>query len=424
MPTFPVAIDSANEQAHLSNFWLQRVGPFLNNGSRYLVLVDNNNGIAGTTADHTVRVWKSADGGSWTEQDGANRKPLKFQQSSLPRGGAHVISVHQVGTTLHIGYFEQLLFPNNAGTVNIGSFTMGPDTWSGTVIGGGPDAIAIGYPVIGAGFGTQEQVRRGAEHVVAVDGAKENVGGTNYDRIYVYVYNGSTWDAGTMLPDQAGTTQYYSLACIVMGANNMVHIFGKRAPVASPTSANDLVHWSFSASNVAGSMQVVAGVAKTFDGGLIGAAVMNGTEILIPYIQPGTDGLELTAVARATSTAAPTWTLQVVGTDTAKSPSFGTSSCSIAIAVSGSTTRYYWPHWASPGGSHIYYSDYVSGLWSTETSLFGEASDYIEALAAMGFSGGIGITYTDPAHQIGYEARVLYYEQEVAADGDYSLLEQ
>jgi len=393
----PVAIDSASKQAMLSNFYTSKLGAMVPTGltARYIVTVDTNIFVAGAASDHTLRIWKSTDSGStWTEQDGANRKSIKYQPGAAPLNGGAIVWKDFDGATIHLAYLQQEAASGAQGFVEIVTFSTTTDTW-GAVITGGPTTLDYSGQQFTAGFTGFTIHRRGSDYIVHYQGTKENVGG-NKDRVYRNIYTGGAWGAAAAVDGQAGLAFHFALASTVAGASSRIHVFMRKVPAGGPTVTNEMVHITFKSDNTydAGGIQTLTGLpvgGGAFDEGQISAGINLSGEIIVPFLADGTNNQEPVKVMTATSADAPIWVTQTVYAGGTKSPSNGTARPAIGIGAIGSTPYVIWGSNEVAASEKIYQSARASGVWGTETVAF-TIGHFIDALTVDHFGTALSIT--------------------------------
>lgn len=229
-------------------------------------------------------VFKSTDAGvTWEEQDAGAHPELADRSTRL-------VALED-GTDLHIVYIAA------DETLRVSTFSMASDTWTATS-SAGPDIV---YPSGVESNAIFSAAKRTTDIVVVFNSTSENISSTLYSRISMAVYDFASWSAPSELSGQAGnTTDYGDPVECATGTADRVHVIGGNG-------AGVLGHVAIETDNSNGAF-------STIDNWLTGAvsigrSILAGTELLVPYL---TTSGELT-VARATSSAAPTFTLEPTG---------------------------------------------------------------------------------------------------------------
>lgn len=335
---------------HLNN----RLGPFENGTDIYAVLIDK-------TAN-TVEVWRSTDSGSsWSEQDSANHRGTSTTATQK------VVHAEKLGTTISIVYRG----PSNYWHV---TFSMSSNTW-----GTATEAIGYAGQVNVAGpLAMGMAVRSDGSVVTFANSAPESIMGTSYRRVTHRNFSGGTWGSNVDVGG-TGVAAHYDMRAIVLGSSDRVHLFW------TDETNLDLKHRSLTSANVLGTIQTVH--ANTL-GNLaypVGLPVLNGSEVVIPFLEVGTVDMY---AARATSADTPTWsTSQLITATNAESLN---SNCG-ALAVDSSTVYAVYPNDAD---QDIYVTnDGGTGTWGTEV-------EWKDAITCQGISitkitSAIGVLYDD-----------------------------
>jgi hypothetical protein len=356
-------------------------GPFENGSNLYVVLLDN-------TAVQ-VEVWKSTDGGNtWAEQDSAN-KPTVVSDANHKN-----LYAIKEGTNLYI------CRRNSTGSgfsVFVTPFSLSTDTWqSGTGIG----SLFIGSHVATASP-TFLARRSDGDYVVLYNGATEGIMGTQYRRVNYARHEGSTWTTQVSVAG-TGAQIHYDARGILLGSSDRTHLFWTDANNA------DLKHRTLTSANALQTIQDIDTAMLSQAAYSVGLPVLNGTEIILPFLNELTN--TVLAVARGTSADTPTWSVQNVST-IANVPEQLNANPG-AVAVDGSTVYVFWPNDAD---QDIYQdNDAGTGTWGTDT-------EWKDAITCNGIninkiSGAIAVLYDDGG-TVKYDKLALTGDQTIIASG-------
>lgn len=365
---------------------ITRCGPFLCSGAvRYAAaLIATGSGV-------DIAVLKSLDSGqTWAEVDAAGRPSV---YSVLDTGDyyAYHVEAHEDGSDI---VFVYLGAASNAFIVQ--RFTT--DAWQTPSIDG-PDAFSLnGAGPTSGDFGS---IVRGSDIVIVANSDPENISGTDYERVALVVYDGATWSTPADLTGQTGDTVGYTRPVLVVGASSRAHVW------LFPVGGTDLLHVAIESDNSNGAI----GIVDTLDlssGWFYGLPASDGAEIIIPYLRD--NGSPELAVARATSSAAPSWTIETVdGVNVpATSGAAAHSLCGLAWGDTGPIV-----YWIT--GSALYTSLYDGG-WGTPT--LGMSDDTLSVAGAVVTGDTLGVVL---AFGTDLFSPLEYWEADIGGGGDIGL---
>ena len=193
-PAFPLA--------HYGPY--EYIDPVSGGNTLYVVFPET---VAGPISQ--IRVWESTDDGvTWAEVDPGDRITTATNYYDA--------QVVLEDNTLHIAYLD------SSNQINIKPFDMATRSYGANISGGPTVAINAFDPVTPQArkFGL---VRLSTGTYVVHYQTNENVGGTNYTRVYYATYSGG-WSAGTQVDtNNTGLARYSGLLGIALGTSDRVH---------------------------------------------------------------------------------------------------------------------------------------------------------------------------------------------------------
>lgn len=287
-------------------------GPWEHNGALYYLVEDHAGASQGTAiglADQ-LSMMKRQPNGSWVVLDAANQPSRNTGLPATERLILLQVGCYKRGTTLWLCGLVDNPNPAILGQVFIQSFDFSTETW-GAKINGGTDVDSFGGYVAGGSIGN------GLRCVVSSDGTKivtysaglrEVLGGIDYDRPYVNIYDtvGGTWSS----PIKAfglGIAKYFGPAGCIIDNSDVVHLFCvvERNPPPYPNGSNwvdegELLHRTISISGTLGGQSSLAvGLVTSDDATPVGTPIIynDGIEdrIALFYLEgtiPGTPGVD------------------------------------------------------------------------------------------------------------------------------------
>jgi len=402
--TGPYPIDPINQKAHGSDRWIEpNLYGTSTAGVRYLIAPDTNEGDPGTSADHTIRCWKSTDyGATWTEQDGSNRLSCKWEPGSTNASRNISPSIYDSSNGIIYGlYFINDPDPYNA-FLYVFRFNTNTDTWMSSIAGTASQYV----PANGSQFPIQEErsnpvaqpvnglcasiARRASDGALIIffNGPSEIILGVYYNRMYYDIYSGGSWAGVTLFPGQVGVAKDYYMWNCFTDSSDLVHFFYLHATGdlnPPPTDDCELYHNSLSLTNVVSARQVVATDTEIWLMGTSGGrAIVAGMptsyngKIWLPVFGPNSVGSPHNPAFRVISASAgvalPTWTFVTDVTPGGATSTFAydlgpihdtTNLC--LVGLSGVPALY--AIWTT-GGGVFYKSSTDDGVtWSAVTTL-------------------------------------------------------
>lgn len=311
-------------------------GPFrASNGDHYVVLQV-------TTNKDVVAVYKADNGdNTWSEQDSANR-PITTQVSD--RQG---LCATLVGTTIHIATWGS---SGSNRRVHYHAFSTSSDTWTTT------EELVAGPFTTNTGDGTVSmEVRSDGDKIIFYQGPYENVGGTNYDRIYYAVHQGTAWtDASGSL--STGTTKQWRHVYTVKGASDKVHVF------YSDESALEVSHVSFDSTNSLSSVEVVTTTSSANPISRPAYYDNAGAETIVVGIMEGTTAKRFAVVNDGSPSSAETVS------DVAVHQDFAGAHRSFGMAVDDTNNVEYMGY-VDSSTQDLWYDVRSGGSWGTDTEV-------------------------------------------------------
>ncbi|HRA49321.1 MAG TPA: hypothetical protein PK819_14710, partial [Thermomicrobiales bacterium] len=310
----------------------------------YLVALD--------TSAVKIRVYKSPDGLTWTEQDASN---------ALSHSGAtdsYDVGMPLSGTSagkLHIAYRTA------TNTVRVQIFDMATDTFAGTDVGG-----ANASTVVAADFGMSVAVRSDGDVLVLM---RNN---SNSD-IYVLRYEGSSWASTTINT----TNTSIPLDLCMTGNSDMAHILWYE------NVSFDWTTRSISNANALGTVTDIDSSVMTTPifGSTMGYVNDGGTHRLIAPVPDSDGGLDISYAVSATT---PTWTkINSVSPTTVTDPGImGT----VIVPYNSS----FHALWSGDGRGEIHYDfsdDYATPAWHADQTPISGLGNNPAVSAAAGSTG-------------------------------------
>lgn len=194
--------------------------PFLSSGGNVYV-------VGRWSSDTTqLSAWKATDPTtSFTEQDTANRPDMTNTMM--------VISAVQVGDVIHIATQE-----STTARVGYHTFNMATDAW------GVKNEAVVTPATAPAAQGCAIAVRSDGDVIILYNGSRENVSGTNYDRVMYARRESAVWTTNVAV-SATGVAANHRACMAVLGDSDRVHFFWMDITNAdayhrSLTSANSL----------------------------------------------------------------------------------------------------------------------------------------------------------------------------------------
>ena len=338
-------------------------GPYFPGGSAiYTFLIQTT---TGPDAGH-MEVWKSLDqGATWQQLDTSNDPDVN---------ALALLSLDsQAAFDLNVIPRIYVLYLDTSGNLRVHPFNTQQDRWL-TVSSAGPAAAG---PNFRTGMTRRPVAVNGIEFPIAYKGADDNVGGTDYNRVYYTVYRPATdtWDTGVRLFGGSAEAEHFvqksrAEGQVVRAGQGRVHFFARKG--ASDFSAGiRIVHRS-----VAGDDTISAQENVTADTGVprVGLA-LSGPEIVLPFRQgigsPPFNPVNV-RVARAVSGASMTWVIEDVYSETDVDNAVIQAEVLGVVKLSGLSLRTYFA--IDPLGANqavILYSsdDGGSGTWAARVQL-------------------------------------------------------
>jgi hypothetical protein len=276
----------------------RRVGPYVKGADIYFFLL----GITTGPTVGRVEVWKSSDQGeTWAQQDSVNAP-------EIGGGSGNFIYVDaQPSYDLSVTPLIYCLYPDDdTQALRVHPFNITQDQW-GIASSAGP------VPTTNAS--TIQMTRRPVgvnqiEFPIAYPGPQDS----GFDRVYYTVYRPATdaWDAGVRLFGTAIETEDYVARARTEGPASGVgqgrtHFFARQGSSDFAVGFN-FVHRSAESDDVLNAQDTVTNVGEPKPGNPIVA----GSEIIVPYNK----GIDEVAVARGTSAATMSWSIEIVYEET------------------------------------------------------------------------------------------------------------
>ncbi len=264
----------------------RRCGPFFHGTNIYLFLLE----AVTQWSDLHIEVWKSEDQGeTWSQQDSANDPDIEASS-----GTAHFDA--QATYDLDVISKIYVLYTDTNGDFRVHPFNTTTDSWE-TVGAAGVNPLSVS---------SMQMARRpvgvnGIEFPIAFNHTKDS----GFSRVYFTVYRPATDDWLTPVRLFGAIAESESYLAITRASGPSTGVGQGRVHFFARKSSKQIVHKSVESNDTINAQEDIDGidvsVPKT-------GTAKDGSEIIVPYIFGNQD----LKVARATSSASMTWTIESV----------------------------------------------------------------------------------------------------------------